>query len=57
MKLSNANQPTCTYTSGDMQRVYMYVTCPDTGKLLGLFNIPIIFSVCVYVCVVCVCVC
>ena len=40
-----------------MHHVYMYITCPDTGTLLGLLNIAIGFSECVSVCVVCVCVC
>ena len=51
MKLSNASQPTCTLTSGYVQRVYMYITCPDTGTLLGVLNITIMFGVCVCVCV------
>ena len=51
MKLSNANQPTCTSTSGDVQRVYMYITCPDTETLLGLLNIAKMIGVCVCVCV------
>ena len=57
MKLSNASQPTCTSTAGEVHLVYMYITCPDTGTLLGLLNIAIIFSVCVCVVFVCVCVC
>ena len=57
MKLSNANQPTCTSTSGDVQRVYIYIICPDTGTLLGLLNIAKMIGVCVCVCDVCVCVC
>ena len=52
VKLSNASQPTCTSTFGEVHHVYMYITLPDTGTLLGLLNIVIIFSVCV----VCVCV-
>ena len=36
--------------------MYMYITWPDTGTLLGLLNIAIIFSVCVSVCVLFVCV-
>ena len=51
MKLSNASQPTCTSTSGEVHHVYMYITCPDTGTLLGLLNIAIIL---LCVCVVCV---
>ena len=48
MKLSNASQPTCTSTSGDVHHVYMYITCPDTGTLLSHLNIAII-CVCVIV--------
>ena len=55
MKLSNASQPTCTSSSGEVHHVYMYVTCPDTGTLLSCLNIAIIW-VCVHVCV-CACVC
>ena len=51
MKLSNANQPTCTSTSGDVHHVYMYITCPDTGTLLGLLKIAKMIGVCVCVCV------
>ena len=50
MTHSNASQPTCTSTSGQVHHVYMYITCPDTGALLGLLNIAIIFNVCVCVC-------
>ena len=50
MKLSNASQPTCTSTTGDVHLVYMYMTRPDTGTLLGVLNIAIILGVCVYVC-------
>ena len=57
VKLSNASQPKCTSTSGEVHHVYMYITWPDTGTLLGHFNIAIIFSVYVSVCFVCVCVC
>ena len=57
MNLSNASQPTCTLTSGEVHHLYMYITCPDTGTLLGLLNIAILFSVCVSMCVLCVCVC
>ena len=63
MKLSNASQPTCTSTSGDVHLVYMYMTCPDIGTLLGLLNIAMIcvcmcvLCVCVHVCVLCVCAC
>ena len=53
MKLSNAGQPTCTLTSGEVHHVYMYLTCPDAGTLLSCLNIVII---CVCVCV-CVCYC
>ena len=56
MKLSNASQPTCTSTSGEVHHVYMYITCPDTGTLLDLLNIVLIL-VFVFVCVCCVCVC
>ena len=57
MKLSNASQPTCTSTSGEVHRVYVYITCPDTGTPLSCLNIVII-CVCVCVCVcVCMCVC
>ena len=55
MKLSNASQPTCTSTSGEVHRVYVYITCPDTGTPLSCLNIVII-CVCVCVCV-CVCLC
>ena len=54
-ELSNASQPTCTSTAGEVHHVYMYITCPDSGTLLSHLNIAIIFSVCV-VCV-CECVC
>ena len=59
MKHSNASQPTCTSTSGDVRHVYMYITCPDIGTLLSVFNIAIfcVCFVCVCVCVLCVCVC
>ena len=64
VKLSNASQPTCTSTSGEVHHVYMYITCPDTVTLLCLLNIAIIFRVCIFVfvcvcvvCVCCVCVC
>ena len=57
MKLSNASQPTCTSTSGEMHHVYMYIICPDTGTLLSLLNIAINLSVCVCMCCVFVCVC
>ena len=50
MKLSNAGQPTCTLTSGEVHHVYMYLTCPDAGTLLSCLNIVII-CVCVCVCV------
>ena len=50
VKLSNANQPTCTSTSGEVHHVYTYITCPDIGTLLGLLNI---FNACVCVCVWC----
>ena len=60
VKLSNACQLTSTNTytstSGEVHHVYMYITCPDTGTLLALLNIAIIYSVCVSVCLVCVCV-
>ena len=29
--------------------MYIFITCSDTGTLLGLLNIAIIFSVCVCV--------
>ena len=55
MKLSNASQPTCTSTSGEVHHVYMYITCPDTRTLLCLLNIAIIvFCVCICVCCACV---
>ena len=53
MKLSNASQPTCTSPSGEVHHVYMYITCPDIGTLLGLLCIAIIL-VCVCMCV-CMC--
>ena len=47
----------CNCLSGQVHHVYMYITCPDTGTLLGLLSIAIIFSVCVCcVCMLCVCV-
>ena len=56
MKLSNASQPTCTSTSGEVHDVFMYVICPDAGKLSSPLNNAIIF-VCVYVCICCVFMC
>ena len=57
MKLSDASQPPCTSTSGEVHHVYMYITCPDAGTSLGLLNIAIVFSVCICVCIVFVFVC
>ena len=42
MKLSNASQPTCTSTVGDVHYVYIFVTCRDVGTLLSPLNIAIV---------------
>ena len=57
MKLSIASQLTCISTSGEVHHVYMYITYPDAGTLLGLLNIAIIFSLCVCTCMCVCCVC